>query len=89
MSDTFWNGEPIPARKVIVRVGKAMRPTWWCAAYEGDEREAVEVNYGGIIYLLDNENGGGWYKVTTGRGSPFVTHLSLPTNSEVLREALT
>jgi hypothetical protein len=83
---TYWNGEPTPARKVVVRVGRAMRPTWWCANLEGTERRAVEVKYGAETFFLDNENGAGWAKVTTAHGSPQWGHASLPDDSVVLRE---
>ena len=84
-SGTFWNGEPCRARIVRVIVGKAMQPTWWCASLEGQEREAVEIQYGDfpLAYLdneawEDHEAGAGWRKVTIGRGSPQYGHWSLP-----------
>ena len=78
---TFWNYEPTPARKVRVVVGKSPKPTWWCADIEGQERDAVEVNYHGTIHYLDNEDGSGWNKVTSGRGGPEWEHRSLPVES--------
>lgn len=83
---TFWNGEPCKARRVIVRVGLVPRPTWWCAALEGKERDAVEITYGRKTFFIDDENGEGWRKVTEGKGSPWTSHRSLPVGSEVLRE---
>lgn len=80
---TFWNYEPTPARIVRVIVGKSERPTWWCAELEGTEREAVEVNYHGNKFYLDNEDGQGWAKVTQGRGGPDWGHSSLPVASLV------
>jgi hypothetical protein len=75
---TFWNYEPTPARKVRVIVGRSERPTWWCAELEGQERAAVEVNYHGDKFYLDNEDGSGWRKVTEGHGGPDWGHSSLP-----------
>src|SRR5690349_18564592 len=63
---TYWNGEPTPCRRVVVRVGTVPKPTWWCAGLEGTERKAVEVNYGAQRCYLDNENGSAWGKVTGG-----------------------
>ena len=83
---TYWNGEPCSARRVLVRVGTAPRPTWWCAGLEGTEREAVEVSYNGQTFLLDDADGVGWCKVAFGRGSPQHGHSSLPEDSVVLRE---
>jgi hypothetical protein len=75
---TYWNYEPTPARVVRVIVGASRLPTWWCAEMEGKERVAVEVNYHGDKFYLDNEDGSGWRKVTEGRGGPDWGHSSLP-----------
>jgi hypothetical protein len=83
---TYWNGEPAQCRRVLVKVGTVERPTWWCAGLEGTERKAVEVNYGGQRFCLDNENGSAWLKVTLGGGGPEWGHSSLPDDSTVIRE---
>ncbi len=81
---TFWNYEPTPARIVRVIVGPAAKPTFWHAGLEGTEREAVEVNYHGDVFYLDNEDtsfqkaGQGWFKVTQGRGGPDWGHADIP-----------
>lgn len=52
---TYWNGEPVVARKVRVLVGPCAKPTFWHNGLEGTEREAVEVSYpGGEPFYLDN-----------------------------------
>lgn len=84
MTSTFWNWEPAEARRVTVRVGKAPFATWWCAELEGTERAAVEVKYGGHTFYLDDEDGSGWAKVTTGEGSPRARHRSLPDGCTVI-----
>lgn len=81
---TYWNGEPCVARRVLVRVGRSPVSTWWCAKLEGTEREAVEVRYGRETFYLDDADGSGWSKVTEGRGSPWCYHASLPVDT-VLR----
>lgn len=81
---TFWNGEPCTARKVEVTVGKSPRSTWWCADLEGKKRQAVEVEYNGSKFYLDNEDGSGWHKVTVGRGSPAFYHASIPVDGAIL-----
>lgn len=75
---TYWNGQRADACIVRVIVGKAPKPTWWCADLEGTEREAVEVTYAGQVFYLDNEDGSGWRKVTIYRGSPQAYHAGLP-----------
>lgn len=81
---TWWNGEPCQARIVRVIVGLSAA-SWWCAGLEGQEREAVEIQYGDFpLSYIDNdawddhEAGAGWRKVTVGRGSPQYGHWSLP-----------
>lgn len=74
---TFWNGEPTPARKVRVRVVEPEIPTWWFAGLGGTERDAVEVTYDDQTFLLDDEDGSGWAKVTEGHGGPNSPHRSL------------
>ncbi|HYW33008.1 MAG TPA: hypothetical protein VE869_16020 [Gemmatimonas sp.] len=83
-TSTYWNGEPCTARRVFVRVGTVPTATWWCAGMEGTVRRAVEVTHSGVPFYLDNENGSGWGKVTAGRGSPWVGHASLPSDSVVV-----
>jgi hypothetical protein len=84
MVQTFWNFELTPCRQVRVKVGPPPYPTWWCAQFEGTIRKAVEVNYHGTKFYLDDEDGSGWAKVTQGRGGPATGHNSLPSNSEVV-----
>ena len=76
---TYWNGEPVKARKVKVLVGDSPKPTWWCAELAGTTRQAVEVDTGyGKPFYIDNIDGSGWAKVTIGRGAPDIGHRSLP-----------
>lgn len=81
---TFWNGEPTHCRKVRVIVGPSPRKTWWCAGLQGTVRDAVEVNYHGEVFYLDNPGPPaanpheGWLKVTKGHGSPQWAHHELP-----------
>lgn len=82
---TFWNGVPAKATRVRVVVGDSPRSTWWCASLAGTEREAVEVDTGyGLPFYLDNHDGSGWEKVTTGLGSPQRAHRSLPVERVVV-----
>lgn len=75
---THWNGEPAQARKVLVEVGDTgFFAVPWFRQYVGQERAAVEVNYGSSTFYIDDEDGSGWEKVTTGLGSPRRRHRSL------------
>lgn len=91
VQEGFWNGLPTVVRKVVVEVGEGQRPEsvapehwrpWW-RGLEGTQRNAVlvlldGVNYGGGTVYLDDEDGSGWAKVTTGKGSPSFGHRELP-----------
>ena len=53
---TFWNGEPAECRIVRVIVADSGRfPHYGARDLVGQEREAVEVKYGGRVFYLDNE----------------------------------
>jgi len=82
---TYWNGLPTPARRGTAVVADAPEfPQYW-AKTEGlvGQRIAVVevvldgVNYGGGIDYLDDRNGQGWRKVTTGHGGPGHGHASV------------
>ena len=81
---TYWNGEPTPCERVVVKVGEAPHG-WWCAGLVGTERDAVVVRYGSRTFYLDDEDGAGWTKVTEAKGSPHYGHASLPATSEIVR----
>ncbi len=77
MTNTQWNGEPCAARRItaIVANNDAF-PMYWARPFVGMRRKAVEVEYGGDTFYLDDEDASGWNKVTHG-GSPWLTHSSL------------
>lgn len=88
MSDrTFWNGEPVKAERVRVRLPDVadIPPTYWYHSIGGTERDAVRVDYYGDVFFIDNYDDSGWEKVVSG-GSPRISHRSLPVNCEVLDE---
>lgn len=84
--NTYWNGERCEAKRVVVRVGTVLEPTWWCAGMEGTERKAVRVRYQGETFFIDDEDGFGWRKVTVERGGPHAAHASLPGDSVIISE---
>lgn len=82
--ETFWNGEPAPAVKTRVIVADAPQfPQYWARHLVGEFRDAVRVTYGGQTFYLDNADGSGWRKVTTGHGSPRWGHAELVVEREV------
>jgi hypothetical protein len=82
---TFWNGEPTPARRVRATIAAAPGvPAYWARELVGEERDAVEVTYYGQVFYLDDQqhragttDGAAWRKVTVGRGSPAYGHRNL------------
>jgi len=83
---TYWNGEPTKVDRVIVRIPKITNPKHWAYQLQGQERPAVVVHYpGGSPFILDNIDGQGWHKVTTGKGSPQAGHKQLSDDTEILR----
>lgn len=82
---TYWNGERCKAVKCIVVVGKSDKPKAWYADLVGTQRAAVEVVYGKQTFYLDNEDGSGWRKVTTGKGMPGWGHDNLTVERVVQR----
>ena len=77
---TYWNFEPTPARRVWITVadGGGFPLAWWREqGIIGSTRAAVEVEYAGEIFYLDDTGGQGWDKVTVGRGSPRRGHRGL------------
>jgi hypothetical protein len=78
MRKGFWNGEPTATFVgVKYRVEKAEIETWWQNRVVGTIRQGLLITYGGETWLIDNEHGDGYYKVTTGMGSPRCGHKSL------------
>lgn len=78
--ETFWNGQPTPARRCQVLVGDTDAfPEYWARkeGLVGRWIPAVEVTYGGHTSYLDDRDGGGWFKVTSGMGSPRYGHSNI------------
>lgn len=82
IAGAYWNFEPCKARRVRVIVGKSPRETWWCASLEGQERAAIEVDYHGQKFYLDDD-ADAIEKLLIGRGSPRYGHSSLPVASVI------
>ncbi len=82
---TYWNGEPCEAKKVLVKVGKSARPTWWCADLEGKTIEAVKITQGSYSFFVPDEKET-WLKITEGFGSPTYPHKGLPDSTVELTQ---
>lgn len=74
----FWNGENTATFTACIVKPKlnAEKPMYWHNVFAGQERQAIEITYGGETWVIDNENGDGYVKVTKGMGSPSYGHKS-------------
>jgi hypothetical protein len=78
MKQGYWNGEPTATFVgVYYRVEKAETETWWQNRVIGTIRQGLLITYRKETWLIDNEHGDGYYKVTDGKGSPQCGHKSL------------
>jgi len=85
MTDTRWNGEPCIARRITAIVADSVFFSgYWARDLVGTRRDAVEVTYSNATFYLDDEDGSGWAKVTSG-GSPRSGHLSLYIDPDSIR----
>lgn len=80
----FWQGAEVEIACCLVKLNKnTEQPLHWYNAFTNTERQAIEVVYkepnGNEVqkFLIDNNNGTGFYKVTKGKGSPRFPHASL------------
>lgn len=75
--ETFWIGEPATAVRGAGVVAPSSFPVFWGRDLIGQRIPVVQVEYGGRRFWLDNRDGSGWAKVTTGHGSPRLGHRNL------------
>lgn len=74
----FWNGEHAATFTacIVKPIKNDKAPMHWYNVFAGEERQGIEITYGGEKWIIDNETGDGYYKVTTGMGSPSCGHKS-------------
>lgn len=74
----YWNGDKSATFiGVIYKVDKAPTPTWWQNRVVGTERQGLVITYANQTWLIDNECGDGYYKLTQGFGMWQCGHKSL------------
>jgi len=73
----YWNGESATIKGVVYEVTEPERPTWWQAMHVGKQRQGLQISYSGSVWIIDNEHGDGFFKVTQGMGSPRCGHKSI------------
>lgn len=78
----YWNGEPKATFTAcnVRLIPDPAHPLWWHNAFPDKEIQAIEITYdAGKPWLIANDDGTGYYKVTAGMGSPQCGHKSLST----------
>jgi hypothetical protein len=64
-----WNGEPCQASFVNIKIlpTEVTNLAWW-KPFEGEVRRVIEIEQNGHKFLIDNEDGLGYSKITHGGG---------------------
>ncbi len=81
----FWNGLPAEITPITYEIGPHNIDTalWWSKRLEGTRRQGLKIEQGEQSFIIDNEHGDGYYKVTIGKGSPTHGHKSVHNPIEV------
>lgn len=77
MKKGFWNGEPATFTVVEYEVTKSEEPLYWNNLNVGTRRQAIQIKQDEWIWLIDNQFGDGYYKVTAGKGMWTSAHKSI------------
>lgn len=78
MKNGYWNGESTAVFSAIeYQPLQVENINHWQNRYVGKTRQAIKITYEGETWLIDNEHGDGYYKVTKGMGSPGCGHKSI------------
>ena len=74
----FWNGEPAKFKGLEYTVTEVKeKPLSWQNSLVGTRRQAIEIDYSGHTFIIDNQDGLGFIKVTEGRGLFKFAHKSV------------
>ncbi len=78
MQKGFWNGEQTATFVgVEYEVTQSDGKLHWQNMHVGKRRQGIQITQGGKTWIIDNEHGDGYYKVTDGQGSPRCGHKSV------------
>jgi len=73
----YWNWEHVVFTACIVKpIENKEKPMYWCNVFAGQERQAIEITCNTETWIIDNNVGDGYLKVTIGGGSPSCGHKS-------------
>lgn len=80
MTKTYWNGEPCEAEQGSgVMLDSPEHPRFWgkAAGLVGQRVPVVRVTYNGQTFYLYDAGSQAWFKITEGKGSPWLSHADL------------
>lgn len=75
--DGFWNGEPASFTVISYEVLRNENKNHWQNMFVGEKRQGVLITQYDQSWLIDNQHGDGYCKVTIGMGSPRYGHKSV------------
>jgi hypothetical protein len=81
----YWNNEEVSISGVNYLVTQSGTPLHWQNLHVGSTRQGIKIQYCGTSFVIDNENGDGYRKITKGRGSLQYSHKSVD-NPNILSE---
>lgn len=85
----YWNGEHATFKGITYEVIESKTgKLHWQNQFIGKRRQGIEISYKNRKFIIDNENGDGYFKVTRGLGSPRCGHKSIfnPINVEYISD---
>lgn len=83
----YWNGEPTATFTACIIKPKenTERPMHWYNPHAGTEMQALEVTQYGHSFIIWNDDGTGYHKVTKGRGMWTSGHRSFDGGYELVK----
>ena len=85
MNKALWNGEPCTFEVINVELTETdpRFPNYWGAAFLGQVRQAIRVQSWGEPFVIDNEDGSGYTKITKGAGMWTAAHRGIGPHREL------
>lgn len=74
---TFWNGERCECFAINYIVEQSETPLYWGNSIIGQSRQGLVIKYNGDTFIIDNQHGEGWNKITKGQGMFRYAHKSV------------
>ncbi len=73
----YWDNQQVEVVGVTYTVTKSPQPLHWQNHYAGKKRQGLKIKQKAFEFIIDNEHGDGYLKLTEGRGSFMYGHKSV------------